>query len=252
MEQKITIWNDTTKNPIVLIGKAAGVCWGANTTDHMKNYKRGLDCLHNNHGRTFEFPQIYMTIEGFSARVMRELYTHIGGSPTRLQASTRYINYEDGFDSIEPVSIATKPLADAYYKECLENIQLTAKKLEELGVPREDSALVLPMAMTSTVVLRTNLRNLIDMSHQRMCSRAYWEFREFMQELIKALNEYGARYEWGKLDEAKNEMVGVNEWKQITDNYFKPKCEVCGFCTEQKCCGRKPRLNQSLLKGEVL
>lgn len=236
--RKITIWDDTTRHPISLIGKAAGVCWGADTTDYMKNYKRGLDCLFSNHGRTLEFPQIYMTIEGFSARVMRELYTHIGGSPTRLQASTRYINYEDGFESIEPKSIATNPLAAQYYKDLLGDIQATAKKLEELGVPREDSALVLPMAMTSTVVLRTNLRNLIDMSHQRMCSRAYWEFREFMQELIKALNEYGARYEWSMMDGSVNEMVGVNEWEYITKNYFKPKCDVTGFCTEKKSCGK--------------
>lgn len=240
--RKITIWDETTPHPICLIGKSAGVCWGANIVDHMKNYKRGLDCLSSGHGRTWEMPQIYMTIEGFSARMIRELYTHIGGSPTRLQASTRYIDYESGFHYIEPHSVEL-PEQEIVYHECMENIQRAAKKLEDMGVPREDTANLLPLGMTSTVVLRTNLRNLIDMSHQRLCNRAYWEFREFMHELIKALNEYGERYAWGMMDEKTNQMVGVNEWKYLTDNYFKAKCDVTGFCKEKKSCGKRPRSN---------
>jgi thymidylate synthase (FAD) len=26
----------------------------------------------------------------------------------------------------------------------------------------------------------------------------------------------------------------------MVDNYFMPKCELVGYCTEKKCCGRKP------------
>ena len=67
-----------------MIGKYAGECWGSDTSDPEKNYNRGLNCLADGHGRTFEFPDVYMTIDGYSARVIREWYTHIGGSPTRL------------------------------------------------------------------------------------------------------------------------------------------------------------------------
>lgn len=66
---------------------------------------RGLDCLESEHGRTFEFPDVYMVLDGFSARVIREFYTHIGGAPTRLQASTRYIDYAKGFAYFTPPSI---------------------------------------------------------------------------------------------------------------------------------------------------
>ena len=81
----VTIQPYTTKSPISLIGEEAGICWGANTADQMRNYKRGLECLTNEHGRTFEFPDVYMILDGYSARVIREWYTHIGGLPTRLQ-----------------------------------------------------------------------------------------------------------------------------------------------------------------------
>jgi thymidylate synthase (FAD) len=219
---KITVQLPTTKNPITLIGMEAGICYGSNTTDDNKNFKRGLDCLATNHGRTLEFPQIYLTIDGYSARVIRELYTHTAGAPTRVQASTRYINYGD-FDYIVPPSIDVNPNAAQKYDWLMYQISETFKDLQEMGIPKEDIANILPLGMETKMVLRTNLRNLIDMSHQRMCTRAYWEYRQLMKDICNALSEYS------------------DEWKYIVDTYFMPKCEVCGFCTEAKSCGRKPK-----------
>ena len=45
-------------NPITSIGEVAGICWGADTKDKTKNYKRGIDCLKNNHGRVMEYTDI--------------------------------------------------------------------------------------------------------------------------------------------------------------------------------------------------
>ena len=86
---KVIIQKYTTETPISMIGEEAGICWNADTTDQIKNYRRGLDCLSSGHMRTAEYPQVYMILEGYSARVIREFYTHIAGGPTRLQASTR-------------------------------------------------------------------------------------------------------------------------------------------------------------------
>ena len=107
---KITILPETTKDPISLIGRRAGICWGADITDEQKNYKRGLDCIESNHGRTLEFPDIHMVIDGYSAKCLREYYTHIGCLPTRLQASTRYIDYSkgDGFEYVTPSHYSEK------------------------------------------------------------------------------------------------------------------------------------------------
>ena len=219
---KITIQKETTIDPISLIGREAGVCWGADITNEEKNYKRGMDCLSSGHGRTWEYPQVYVVLDGYSARVIRELFTHIGGAPSRLQASTRYINYQKGFDYVIPPSVNGKASAAKVYEDAMRNITESMQKLESLNIPREDVAMLLPLGMESKVVLRTNLRNLIDMAHQRLCTRAYWEFRQLMKDLMQALSEYS------------------DEWKYLVDNYFVPKCEVCGFCTEKKSCGRKP------------
>lgn len=221
---KVIIQSHTTKNPITLIGEEAGICWGANTEDAKRNYKRGLDCLENEHGRTFEFPDVYIILDGYSARVIREWYTHIGGAPTRLQASTRYINYED-YEVVTPKSIADHKIAYTIYMAAHEAIRLALKQLEKLGIPREDSAMLLPLGMCTKMVDKRNLRNLIDMSHQRMCTRAYHEYRDMFNDICDALRNYS------------------EEWAYLVDKYFMPKCEYMGFCTEKKSCGRKGRRN---------
>lgn len=227
---KIKVQTATVIDPITLIGYEAGVCWGADIESHEKNYKRGLDCLKANHGRTLEFPQIYLTIEGYSARVIRELYTHIGGSPTRLQASTRYIDYnkDGGFDYVVPPSIEKNDEAKVIYLQTMRLINTNCKALKDVyDIPNEDVANLLPLGMTTKIVLRTNLRNLIDMCHQRLCTRAYHEFRDLMYDILDALTAYGINYH-------------SFEWKDIVNEYCKPKCEVYGYCPEKKGCGKKP------------
>lgn len=219
----VTIQEFTTKQPITMIGTEAGVCYGADISNQEKNYKRGLDCLKSQHGRTFEFPDVYMILDGYSARVIREWYTHIGGAPTRLQASTRYINYQDGFKYVTPPSIQNSNTALHVYNNMMQNIVTALQTLENLGIPREDSAMGLPLGMETKIVCKHNLRNLMDMSHQRMCTRAYHEYRKLFNDVLSALRNYS------------------EEWAYLVDNCFMAKCEYFGFCTEKKSCGLKPK-----------
>lgn len=219
---KITILPNTPQNPITLIGERAGICWGADIADQKKNFNRGLDCIESGHGRTLEFATVELKLEGYSARVIREWYTHIAGGPTRLQASTRYIDYND-FDYIIPPSVEKNEKAKHTYNAAMRDLSVAMKQLETCGVPREDVAYLLPFGMESTVVDKRNLRNLIDMSHNRMCKRALWEYRELFGDLCKALTDYS------------------NEWAYLVNTQFMPKCELFGYCTEKHSCGRKPK-----------
>ena len=218
----VTILDTTTRNPITLIGERAGVCWGADISDAEKNFKRGLDCIQSGHGRTLEFVNVEMVLDGYSARVMREWYTHIGGAPTRLQASTRYINYGN-FEYIVPPSIENNADALKEYMHCMDHIAFAARKLESIDIPREDAAMLLPLGMCTRVVDKRNLRNLVDMSHQRMCARAYWEFRELFRDITFALGAYS------------------EEWARVVSKCFVPKCQLLGYCPEKHGCGRMPR-----------
>lgn len=302
----VLVQEETTKNPLTLIGKEAGICYGTDTIDlnddlairkriarwltltsitskkyttegitddyidnyksnkvigdlnegfrdcidNFFNYRRGVQCIKDGHGRVMELPQVYLTIDGYSARVIREFYTHIAGGPTRLQASTRYINYENfakDQEFIIPESIKkcknvvvddlddTKGLTSAYdmYINCMKTIAYTMDQLDKVyNIPREDIANILPLGMTTKIIVRTNLRNLSDMSHQRLCTRAYWEFRDLMQNIIDELAKYS------------------DEWNDIVKLTYKDrpvafcrKCEYLGYCNEGKSCGYYDVLN---------
>lgn len=224
---KITIMPETTKDPISLIGRCAGVCWGGNTSDPNKNYKRGLDCINAGHGRTFEYPDVYAVIDGYSARVIREWYTHIGGAPTRLQASTRYINYGN-FEYITPNSISNNYDAFVFYNKAMSDIITAYDALLKLDIPKEDAALVLPLGMTTRIVDKRNLRNLIDMSRQRLCTRAYHEYRKMLKDYLNALSEYS------------------DEWKTLVDTTMMPKCKELGYCPETHSCGMMPQKSEMM------
>lgn len=216
----ITILKETPRQPITLMGERAGVCWGADIGNEEKNYKRGLECIRSGHHRVMEYVNVEMIIDGYSARVIREWYTHIGGAPTRLQASTRYINYQD-FSYTVPPLVAQDEEALGIYRDTMDAIAKACSRLEsECGIPREDAALLLPLGMSTRIVDKRNVRNLIEMSHQRLCTRAYWEYRELMGDIMEALRAYS------------------EEWKYLAEHYFVPKCEVAGYCTEKKSCGR--------------
>ena len=220
---QVIILPETPKNPLSLIGERAGVCWNADISDDEKNIKRGISCIEAGHGRTMEFVDVHMIIDGFSARVMREYYRHVGGLTPYLQASTRYIDYKD-FDVIRPASIERNKEALVEFNMTVKNLRKSLEALKTLGVPNEDVANLLPLGMATKCIEKRNLRNLVDMSHVRKCTRAYHEYRlELFPAIENALKDYS------------------DQWAWIIDNLFKPKCEAYGYCDEKNSCGRMPR-----------
>lgn len=218
--RRVIILSETTDEPLTFSGMMCGVCWGGDVSDHEKNFKRGLDCLKSGHGRVLEFPQIYMILDGWSAKVIREFYTHII-DVTRLQESTRYVNYEN-FKYVTPPIIASNSPALAIYDKAIKNIQEAMTELDKLGIPKEDYSGLLPLNYETKIVCRIGLRELINMSEQRMCSRAYHEYRDLMKEIIEALSIYS------------------DEWKYLIEEeeIFAPKCKKLGYCPEHYGCGR--------------
>ena len=222
----ITILETTPKNPISLMGLRAGICWNADTSDTQKNYQRGIDCIKADHGRLLEFVNVDMVIEEFSARVIREYMRHVGGGLTLLQESTRYVNCSHFQFVVPPYMRNAKsknPEMEYEYMQIMNEIGSAYEKLIGLGMPKEDAANVLPLGMITKLVDHKNLRNLADMSRKRLCSRAYWEFRELMNEIMKALCDYS------------------EEWITVVAMLFRPQCEILGYCPEKKSCGRKPK-----------
>ena len=224
---KITILPQTTKDPLQLIGTTSAVCYNADISNKEKNIKRALDCIHSGHGRVLEWPNVEVIVEGFSAKMMREAMRHIVGTSV-LQASTRYIDYEKGFDVIIPPAIANNNDAMEVWCKAMNDIKMAMGALKALEIPKEDYTNLLPLAYQSKMIWKVNLRTLVNFMNMRLCSRAYWEIRELSNMLKKALMEYSP------------------EWEIICKELFVPKCDAVGYCTEAKCCGRHK------IKSEVI
>ena len=167
-----------------------------------------------------EFIETYLVLEGYSARVIREWYTHIGGSPTRLQESTRYVDFCNGFDYVTPKTIKANAEANKIYSNCMEFIVEQLRRLKALEIPNEDLAMLLPIGMNTKITCMHNARNLMDMSRQRECTRAYWEYRELFNDIKKELSNYS------------------EEWKILINDFFGPKCKFLKYCPEKKSCGK--------------
>ena len=212
-------------------GFNAGVCWNAPLDDKEKNIKRAISCIKAGHGRVMEYVDVELVISDVSARCLRELYTHIGGSPTRLQSSTRYVSEEQGFGYYIPPKIENNEELKPIYEEGMEMIQKTYNSLMARKATKEDAANILPLGMESKMVWKINLRALINFCQQRSCTRALKEIRDLTKEIVSLLG-------------SKNE-----EWAWIAENLLVPKCEqykyindsFC-FCTEQQCCGKHPKI----------
>lgn len=222
---KVIVRSATTKHPISCIGVTAGVCWNAPTNNQPTNYKRGLDCLASNHGRTLEYVNLELILEGWSARVIREFYTHIGGAPSRLQESTRYCEWKGGLweNVCLPESFDHfKESNQEAWSEFEQAFTKLVSKMEEAKVPKEDIAGIYPLNMQTKVVVKGNLRWLISMAGQRLCSRALPEYQKLMKAIKEALSAYSV------------------EWETICKDYLVAKCEQQLYCCEKKSCGRYP------------
>ena len=100
------------------------------------------------------------------------------------------------------------------YNDCMKLIARSYQQLLKLGVPKEDASMLLPLGMTTKMVWKIGLRELIDFISKRSCTKAFWEIRDICEDIKNELIQYS------------------DEWEYLVTNYFKTKCEVYKSCFE--------------------
>ena len=170
-----------TPNPVETISEIASICYDSNPKNPMALVKH----LYNN-GHHSVFEHIYFTfkIEDISRACSHQLVRHRHCSFT--QRSQRYCS-EDGFDVVMPKSFSTV-YKDGWYADFSDIIHGGYKDLQDLGIPNEDARYILPNACCTSLYLSCNLRELIHMANERLCSRAQWEIRHLVCEMCKLVD----------------------------------------------------------------
>ena len=166
-----------TPNPIETIAQIASICYDSDPKNPLALVKH---LYRNGHHSVFEHIYFTFKIEGISRACSHQLVRHRHCSFT--QRSQRYCS-EDGFGYVRPGT--TEDLFDTY----VSGIESWYKQMQNAGVPNEDARYILPNACETSLYLSCNLRELIHMSNERLCSKAQWEIRELVQKMVDLVPE---------------------------------------------------------------
>lgn len=163
----------STPNPIETIATIASICYDSDPKDPMKLVKH---LYKNGHHSVFEHIYFTFKIEGISRACSHQLVRHRHCSFT--QRSQRYCS-EDGFGYVMPETLDPCALALD-----MASIQIWYEDFQNSGVPNEDARYILPNACETSLYLSCNLRELIHIANERLCTRAQWEIRDLVKQMV--------------------------------------------------------------------
>ena len=166
-----------------------------------------------------EHYQFNILIEGVSRALTHQLVRH--RHCTFSQQSQRYCKADkEGFSYVVPDSIANVPVLKNNFEIAMYSLSELYNILIENGIQSEDARAVLPNACTSNIVLTCNIRELMHICNERLCTCAQKEIRTLFNEI-------------------RNQAVKSIPW---LSKYLVPKCELLGYCNEipNRSCGKKP------------
>ena len=170
---RVTLIQQTPK-PIQTISNIASICYDSDPKDPMALVKH---LYKNGHHSVFEHIYFTFRIDGISRACSHQLVRHRMCSFT--QRSQRYCS-EDGFEYITP------PTTDELsFKWDMNSIQSMYEDYQYIGVPNEDARYVLPNACATSLYMSCNLRELIHICNERLCSKAQWEIRELVEKMVE-------------------------------------------------------------------
>ena len=166
-----------TPNPVETIAKIASICYDSDPKNPMGLVKH---LYKNAHDSVFEHIYFTFKIEGISRACSHQLVRHRHCSFT--QRSQRYCS-EDGFEFVTPGTIPDNLLAVD-----MKVIGDWYEDYQASGIPNEDARYILPNACATSLYLSCNLRELIHMANERLCTRAQWEIRNLVREMCNLVD----------------------------------------------------------------
>lgn len=170
-----------TPEPIKTIAKIASICYNSDPQNPLGLVKH---LYKNGHHSVFEHIYFTFKIEGISRACSHQLVRHRMCSFT--QRSQRYCD-EEKFGYITPRSVNEFNGAHQF-RFGIEDAREHYATLIERGVSKEDARYILPNACSTELYLSCNLRELIHIANERLCTRAQWEIREVVKEMVEKVD----------------------------------------------------------------
>lgn len=171
------------------------------------------------HTSTMEHVQFTFLIEGVSRQLTHQLVRHRIGTAFS-QMSQRYCAMDGKLEAVIPESIASNPEMNELALTTLQTLEDVYHTMLSGGIKAEDARCVLPNAAATNLTMSVNLRELMHICEERLCTCAQAEIRSLVNIMAFAI---------------KKELP-------FLDKYLGPKCEKLMYCpeSEKRSCGRKP------------
>ena len=166
-----------TPNPMDLISRCAGACYGKDDISH----KRVRRCFESGHMSVFEHVVITVEISGISRACSHQLVRHRLASFS--QQSQRYTKISGDDWYVMPESIDQ---ADRHSGLYTMELVLAAKAYQDAlddGIKPEDARFLLPEATETHLVMTCNVRELFHILDLRTDKAAQWEIRKLANEI---------------------------------------------------------------------
>ena len=181
-KMKVTLIQQTA-HPIDTICKIASICYDSRPTNKPAMVKH---LYLNGHHSTFEHVYFTFKIEGISRACSHQLVRHRLAAFT--QRSQRYCG-ENAFNYVTPDDVYKHDELHAKYDDMMTRINDMYCDMVHLNdIKREDARFMLPNACETELFMSCNLRELIHIANERLCSRAQWEIREVVKQMVELVD----------------------------------------------------------------
>lgn len=210
----------STPNMLSVIYTGARTCYNEGSPIDMFENKQSLAtmlklinaCINSRHLSVLEHGVFTFAIEGVSRALLAQLTRHrICSFSVQSQRYCKMNNAE----FVIPYGLQKEE--NDKIGAVINHITKTYKELLDAGVKPEDARCILPNACTTNIVMTVNLRELMHIANERLCTKAQKEIRCLVNSMCL-------------------EAIKQESWLK---DYLKPKCETIGYCPEHKGCGRK-------------
>ena len=190
-------------------------------------------CIKSGHTSVLEHSQFTFAIEGVSRAVLAQITRHRIGVSFSVQ-SQRYVEIKEDQECLYKLftsNYTPENYKDTELYQILDKYFVDADKFKNIngyyyaldnyleainnGEKAEDARRFLPNATKTNIVMTLNLRSLIHLCNERLCTHAQKEIRFLVKEMC-------------------NTVLKDEEWLKP---YLQPKCVALGKCNEGKSCG---------------
>lgn len=181
-----------TKNPINVISRAAGICYGKGD----RSEKRVERCFNSGHLSVFEHAVATFLLSDISRACSHQIVRHRLASYS--QQSQRYCRLDtDGDDwFVTPPDIWEDDYRYEQYRAMMHDYAVNYRIYLGWSKP-EDARFLLPEATKTKLVMTMNLREIYHFLDVRYTTQAQWEIRDVAGKMMDALWAEGA--EWNEL-----------------------------------------------------